>query len=58
MNDNPTFAGIMGTATSISGVLISMLPHIETGLIISGALVGLIAGVLTCVYMWKKIGKL
>jgi len=48
----------MGTATSISGVLISMLPHIETGLRISGALVGLIAGVLTCVYMWKKIGKL
>jgi len=58
MNDHPTFAGLMGTATSISGVLISMLPHLETGLRISGALVGLIAGVLTCVYMWKKIGKL
>lgn len=58
MNDHPTFTGIMGTATSISGVLISLVPHLETGLRISGAFVGLIAGVLTCVYMWKKIKAL
>jgi hypothetical protein len=50
--------GIIGTATSISGVLVSLLPHIETGLRISGAIVGLVAGVLTCVYMWKKITRL
>ena len=58
MHDNPTFTGLMGTATSITGVLVSMLPHVETGLRLSGAFVGLVAGILTCVYMWKKIGKL
>lgn len=58
MNDHPVMTGILGTATSISGVLVSMLPHLETGLRISGAFVGLIAGLLTCVYMWKKISKL
>jgi flagellar motor component MotA len=58
MNDHPTMTGIIGTATSISGVLVSLLPHIETGLRISGAIVGLVAGVLTCVYMWKKITRL
>ena len=58
MNDHPTYAGIMGTVTSISGVLISMLPHLETGLRLSGAFVGLVAGILTCVYMWKKIQRL
>ncbi len=58
MNDHPTMTGLLGTATSISGVMVSLLPHIETGLRISGAFVGLVAGVLTCVYMWKKINKL
>jgi flagellar motor component MotA len=58
MSDHPTMTGIIGTATSISGALVSLLPHIETGLRISGAIVGLVAGVLTCVYMWKKIQNL
>jgi flagellar motor component MotA len=58
MNDHPTITGLLGTATSVSGVLVSMLPHLETGLRISGAFVGLIAGILTCVYMWKKITRL
>lgn len=58
MNDHPAMTGILGTVTSLSGVLISMLPHLETGLRIGGAFVGLIAGCLTCVYMWKKIDKL
>jgi flagellar motor component MotA len=58
MSDHPTMAGILGTVTSLSGVLVSMLPHLETGLRIGGAFVGLIAGLLTCVYMWKKIDKL
>jgi hypothetical protein len=58
MNDHPTMTGIIGTATSVSGVLVSTLPHLEAGLRISGAFVGLIAGVLTCVYMWKKITRL
>jgi len=58
MNDHPTMTGILGTATSVSGVLVSLLPHLETGLRISGAFVGLIAGILTCVYMLKKITRL
>jgi flagellar motor component MotA len=58
MNDHPTMTGILGTVTSVSGVLVSMLPHLETGLRISGAFVGLIAGILTCVYMLKKITRL
>jgi flagellar motor component MotA len=58
MNDHPTMTGIFGTVTSVSGVLVSMLPHLETGLRISGAFVGLVAGVLTCVYMLKKITRL
>jgi len=58
MSDHPTMTGLIGTATSISGVLVSLIPHIETGLRISGAFVGLVAGVLTCVYMWKKIHNL
>ena len=35
-----------------------MLPHIETGLRIGSAFIGLIAGCLTCIYMFKKITKL
>jgi hypothetical protein len=58
MNDHPIMTGTLGTATSLSGVMVSMLPHLETGLRIGGAFVGLIAGLLTCVYMWKKIGRL
>ena len=58
MSDNTTMTGLVGTATSISGVLVSLIPHIETGLRICGAFVGLVAGILTCVYMWKKISKL
>jgi flagellar motor component MotA len=58
MNEHPTIAGITGTLTSLFGVMVSLIPHLETGLRISGAFVGLVAGILTCVYMWKKIEKL
>jgi hypothetical protein len=58
MNDHPTITGLLGTTTSITGVLVSMLPHIETGLRIGSAFIGLIAGCLTCIYMFKKITKL
>jgi flagellar motor component MotA len=58
MNEHPTVAGIAGTLTSLFGVMVSLIPHLETGLRISGAFVGLVAGILTCVYMWKKIEKL
>ena len=55
MNDNATLTGILGTTTSFTGFMVSMMPHIETGLRVGGLLVSLIAGVLTIVYMFKKI---
>jgi hypothetical protein len=58
MNDHPTATGIMGTITSVTGVLISLMPHIETGLRLGGLFVSLVAGVLTTIYMFKKIKSL
>jgi hypothetical protein len=55
MNDNTTLTGILGTTTSFTGFMVSMMPHIETGLRVGGLLVSLVAGVLTIVYMFKKI---
>jgi hypothetical protein len=57
MNDNTTFTGIMGTTTSFTGFMISMMPHIETTLRLSGLLVSLLAGLLTAIYMFNKIRK-
>jgi len=57
MNDNTTITGIIGTATSFTGFMVSLMPQIETGLRLGGLFVSLIAGVLTIVYMYKKIHK-
>jgi hypothetical protein len=57
MNDNTTITGILGTTTSFTGFMVSMMPHIETGLRVSGLFVSLIAGLLTAVYMFNKIRK-
>jgi hypothetical protein len=57
MNDNTTLTGILGTTTSFTGFMVSMMPHIETGLRIGGLFVSLIAGLLTAVYMFNKIRK-
>jgi hypothetical protein len=57
MNDNTTLTGILGTTTSFTGFMVSMMPHIETGLRVSGLFVSLIAGLLTAVYMFNKIRK-
>jgi hypothetical protein len=57
MNDNAAFTGILGTITSFTGFMVSLMPHIETGLRLGGLLVSLIAGVLTIVYMFNKIRK-
>ena len=57
MNDNPTLTGILGTTTSFTGFMVSMMPHIETGLRLGGLFVSLVAGVLTIVYMINKIRK-
>jgi hypothetical protein len=55
MNDNTTLTGILGTTTSFTGFLVSMMPHIETGLRLGGLFVSLVAGILTIVYMYNKI---
>jgi hypothetical protein len=57
MNDNATLTGILGTTTSFTGFIVSMMPQIETGLRVSGLFISLIAGVLTIVYMFNKIRK-
>jgi hypothetical protein len=57
MSDNTTLTGILGTTTSFTGFMVSMMPHIETGLRVSGLFVSLIAGILTAVYMFNKIRK-
>jgi hypothetical protein len=57
MSDNTTLTGILGTTTSFTGFMVSMMPHIETGLRVSGLFVSLIAGLLTAVYMFNKIRK-
>jgi hypothetical protein len=57
MSDNTTITGILGTTTSFTGFMVSMMPHIETGLRVSGLFVSLIAGLLTAVYMFNKIRK-
>lgn len=55
MNDNTTLTGILGTTTSFTGFLVGMMPHIETGLRVGGLFVSLVAGILTAIYMFKKI---
>lgn len=55
MNDNTTLTGILGTTTSFSGFLVGMMPHIETGLRVGGLFVSFVAGILTAIYMFKKI---
>ena len=57
MNDNTTLTGLLGTTTSFTGFIVSLMPHIETGLRLGGLFVSLIAGVLTIVYMFNKIRK-
>jgi len=57
MNDNTTITGILGTTTSFTGFMVSLMPHIETGLRLGGLFVSLIAGILTAVYMFNKIRK-
>jgi hypothetical protein len=57
MNDNTTITGILGTTTSFTGFMVSMMPHIETGLRVGGLLVSLVAGIMTIVYMFNKIRK-
>ena len=58
MNDNTTFNGFLGTFISSSAFFISILPQIDATVRSIGGVVTVLAGVLTCVYMIKKIRKL
>jgi hypothetical protein len=57
MNSNPVSHGILGTVISTTGFIISMLPEIESSIRITGGIISIIAGVLTCIYMTKQIIK-
>jgi len=57
MNDNATNHGLMGTIISTTGFIVSMLPEIEASIRLTGGIISIIAGVLTCIYMVKQISK-
>jgi hypothetical protein len=57
MNDNATSHGLMGTVISTTGFVISMLPEIEASIRMTGGLISIVAGILTCIYMAKQISK-
>jgi zinc transporter ZupT len=50
----PHVSPLLGIATSISSVLVSLLPWLETGLRVSVLLVGLAAGVLSLRSQWRS----
>ena len=55
MNDHPFFVALVGTTTSATSFVISLLPHLTAGVQFATACVGLIAAVLTAVYMSRKV---
>ncbi len=57
MNDNATNHGIFGTIISTTGFIVSMLPEIEASIRMTGGLISIVAGILTCIYMSKQIFK-
>jgi len=48
---------LLGITTSISSVIVSLLPWLETGLRVSVLLVGLVAGVLSLQSQWRNRRK-
>ena len=55
MTDSPTAIGLLGTATSATSLLISLLPHITATVQFATALVGLLVAILTAIYMSRKL---
>jgi len=55
MNDHPFFVALVGTTTSATSFVISLLPHLTAGVQFATACVGLIAAILTAVYMSRKV---
>jgi hypothetical protein len=50
----PHISPLVGVATTISSVLVSLLPWLETGLRVSVLLVGLAAGLMSLRTQWRN----
>jgi hypothetical protein len=48
---------LIGVSTSIGSVIVSLLPHLETGMRLGVLFLGLVAGVLTVRKAWKDRNK-
>jgi zinc transporter ZupT len=48
---------LVGVSTSIGSVLVSLLPHLETGMRLGVLFLGLVAGVMTVRKAWKDRNK-
>lgn len=55
MTDSPTAIGFLGTATSATSLMVSLLPHLTATVQFATAVVGLIVAILTAVYMSRKL---
>ena len=52
-----TEKGIIGTSTSIGSSVLSMLPHLETTLRVTGLIIGICVGVATLISVIHDIKK-
>jgi hypothetical protein len=48
---------IIGVSTSLGSVIVSLLPHLETGMRLGVLFLGLVAGVMTVRKAWKDRNK-
>jgi hypothetical protein len=48
---------LIGVSTSIGSVIVSLLPHLETGMRLGVLFLGLVAGLLTVRKAWKDRNK-
>jgi zinc transporter ZupT len=48
---------LIGVSTSIGSVIVSLLPHLETGMRLGVLFLGLVAGVMTVRKAWKDRNK-
>jgi membrane associated rhomboid family serine protease len=55
MNDHPFTVAFIGTTASGTSILISFLPHLTAGVQFATACVGLLAAILTALYMSRKL---
>ena len=56
-NHSATIHGILGTATSAGGAVISTMPEFETWLRLGASLIAIISGLVTSCYMIYQMRK-